>query len=486
MKPYATSSAQMSRHTTRHRTALIAAAHWIFALPFAFVSQQARAADVGAAPHVARANPTVHVNVTEWVVLVADITNSELNARGLFHDSLPPFCEDLRTSPAPDKATPSNPGPIGMIRIAADGPLDKDDKLDVQLSFKQGRALGHWPRATVRSAGLLWQDLSLNPGADPRKLADDSWLALLRKGSLPLAAGKTSESFLLYDVEMSYPLSIQVKGGDGGTYTVAHGMDAPLRDVTLYKPAADGHWRSATIASLAKSSGFSKPAADTAAPMAKTEETRPAVVVTTAGGVVTRTIRKETVVTNRPAPVASIAGPDVKGTDFALGATAEAADTVLAPWRANLTNAGILDADQNAIIKILACYALDSKRLTIVYRIDPAELDRILPLEVVPQPKRISRIALVIVRGIDPGIGDELDELIKKLGDPSWKAREAATLEIKKIGPLAKSRLEKASNNSDPEIAYRAEQLLSGLSNNSGADAADEAAAPAAAAGGVF
>ena len=111
-------------------------------------------------------------------------------------------------------------------------------------------------------------------------------------------------------------------------------------------------------------------------------------------------------------------------------------------------------------MKILARHVLDPKRLTAVCRLDPAELDRVLPLEVVPQPKKISRIALVIVKNIDPAIDDELDRLIKQLGDPSWKIRDRATKEIHKLGVRAKKRLEVAANDKDAEIAYRAELLL--------------------------
>jgi hypothetical protein len=96
---------------------------------------------------------------------------------------------------------------------------------------------------------------------------------------------------------------------------------------------------------------------------------------------------------------------------------------------------------------------------------DPAELDRVLPLEIVPQPKKISRIALVIVRGMDPALNAELDALIKQMGDPSWKVRDAATKAIRKLGVRAKTRLEGAANSSDTEVAYRAEQILGSLSN---------------------
>ena len=135
----------------------------------------------------------------------------------------------------------------------------------------------------------------------------------------------------------------------------------------------------------------------------------------------------------------------------------------MAPWRAKLAAAGVSAADQEIVLEILARQALDAKRLTAIYRMDPAELDRILPLEIVPQPKNISRIALVVVKGIDPAIDTELGDWIVQLGDPSWKRREAAMKEIGKLGVRAKPQLEKAVNNKDTEIAYRAEQLLGAL-----------------------
>ena len=91
--------------------------------------------------------PTINVNVTEWVVFVADVANPELNARNLFHDSLPHFAEDLRAAASTEEGHTSEPGPIGLIRVSADGPIDKDASLDVQLEFKESlRVLGHWPR----------------------------------------------------------------------------------------------------------------------------------------------------------------------------------------------------------------------------------------------------------------------------------------------------------------------------------------------------
>jgi hypothetical protein len=330
--------------------------------------------------------------------------------------------------------------------------------------------LGHWPRGKVRSAGLLWQDLSLAAEtAEPHKLPEGSWLEQLRGGSSSLLSGTTRESFLLYDVELPYPVAIQVKAGEGGKYSVAHGMDAPLRNLTFYKRDADNHWRTASIASLPKAAGFAKSAVPAAASTKAVPAKQPVTYYVSVNGIVVpREVSSQPAAKADSTPAAAVVKPNaaIKGTEIALGPATETNDTVLAPWRAKLAEAGVSAADQDVVLKILARYALDPKRLTAVYRIDPAELDRILPLEVVPQPKKVSRIALVIVKGIDPAIGDELEQLIKKLGDPSWKIREAATAEIKRFGIRAKSQLEEAAKNKDTEIAFRAEQLLMGISND--------------------
>ena len=329
-------------------------------------------------------------------------------------------------------------------------------------------------------------------------MPEGSWVAGLRTGGLPLQSAATREPFLLYDVELAYPLAMQVTGGKEGKYSVAHGMAAPLHDLTFYKRGADGHWQTAALASLAKAAGYTsrRPRAGRAAAPNQGRVIRQMTAngmvytTTTINGAVTTTITRNGVpVAPEPAPAAVPPPPssNVKGTEVALGASAATTGSViLEPWRARLVEAGVSSADQEIILKILARKALDPQRLTAIYRMDPAELDRILPLEVVPQPKKISRIALVVVTGIDPAIGDELDHLIVKLGDPTWKVREAAMEEIKKLGVRAKLRLEEAVKSKDPEIVYRAEQLLGNLGDATQQPDADAPTPVQAAVGGGF
>jgi hypothetical protein len=479
-------------------------------------------------------SPTINAAVTEWVIFVADVSNPELNARNLFPDNLPPLVDDLRASrpdapiqayPSPygrlvpdktdedsaasqsaERPKPGDPMPIGLIRFSAAGPLEKDATVDVQVSYKNGRSLGHWPRAKVRSSGLLWQDLKMGETkGEPRRLPEGSWVETLRSGGLPVTIGSTRESFLLYDVELNYPLAMKVTGGREGKYTVAQGTDAPLRDFTLYKQAADGRWPTASIPNLAKSAGVASAAADAGT---ATAGASPANALGGAISSITGAIRAVRVARNLGAPAtvpaatggstkpttakgestkpAAAVPATAKPTDVTLSAPSESDATVLGSWHAKLSESGVSAGDQEIILKTLARQALDPKRLTAIYRMDPAELDRILPLEVVPQPKKVSRIALVVVKGIDPSIGDELDEWVKKLGDPRWKTREAAMKAIKKVGMQAKARLLEAAKSSDAEVAYRAEQLLAILGVEPDQNAPAAAVAPAIQIGGFF
>ena len=124
---------------------------------------------------------------------------------------------------------------------------------------------------------------------------------------------------------------------------------------------------------------------------------------------------------------------------------------------------GVDPADAAVITRLIARYAFDPHRLTAVYRMDDAELDQLLPLEVVPQPAKITRFALVIVINADPTAGTVVDDLIKQLGDDDWDKREAAYQALAAMGPAAQAKLTGAKGSKDLEVAWRAERLLAQL-----------------------
>ncbi len=135
---------------------------------------------------------------------------------------------------------------------------------------------------------------------------------------------------------------------------------------------------------------------------------------------------------------------------------AEIADT----WKPRITAACVDPADAGLICRVIEQYAFDPHRLTAVYQMDDAEFDRLLPLEVVPQPAKIKRFGLVIVLNVDPSKGTAVDDLIAQMGDDDWAKRDAAYHTLASMGPAATEKLKTASHSKDLEIAWRAERLL--------------------------
>jgi hypothetical protein len=140
-------------------------------------------------------------------------------------------------------------------------------------------------------------------------------------------------------------------------------------------------------------------------------------------------------------------------------------DAVLSWWKTRLTGLGLGESEVRHTLAILKASALDDTQMTAVYRLDLAELDRMLPLEVTPEPSRVIRVALVILTHADPDLAGQVDSLIAQLGDLSWARREEAHKQLLQIGPGAKKSLEAALENEDIEIVYRAEQLLEAINN---------------------
>lgn len=392
-------------------------------------------------PTTLPAAPTINVEVTEWAVFVTDEAEGLLNRREAFNDSLPSFVNNLRKPPAVEEAKQirETPAPVGVLRLMKTGPVATDATIDVQLTYRNGRALGEWPRAKGRNKGVLWQDIQLSDEkTGVRTLEEGHWMERLRQEGPWLKYQNVSEPFLLYDMELAYPVKLEARADAAagpGNYRVWHRMDAPMRDLTLYQPQGEGKWRTATIQELAGDKETDAKAASTQAASQPTSQP-----------------------TSRPTTQEG-APPTARAVAFQSPPTGAA--EALAPWRARLSAAGVRPGDQEVILQILTQQALDKKRLTAIYRMDPAEFDKTLALEVVPQPRKISRMALVIVKGFDPAIHEELEALISQLGDPSWEKREAATQEIKQLGSMAKPKLEQAvKQQKDLEIVFRVEQLL--------------------------
>ncbi len=410
-------------------------------------------------------SPSGEYEVQEWAIFIADPNQPRANAVSLFKSTLP---EDANSRRVTDEdADQKNPCPVGLIRFVGE-PQDVDKTMvDVLLTTSGGEFIGRWPKAKVQPNRLLWDNLSIttDPSNAP-KIGEKHWFNQLRAGGgFYLAKDRTAERFLLYDIEFNYQVPVKVNGSTDAGVDLANVSASPLYDLTVYKPQGST-WKVGTIDRIKAAEGAKKPPG-TIAKSGATSASRP-----TTESAFESTTKPSPATKPLPATKAAVrsAGSSSKPTSAPTTsvaaqitydpAVAKSATEAVDGWKAKLTAAGLASTDFNVITQILAKYALDPKRLTIVYRMDPAEMDRIAPLEIVPQPKKITRVGLMIVRNIDPAIMQEIDQLIVQLGSDEWSQRESAEKRLKELGLAAKPKLEQAVKNKDLEVAYRAERLM--------------------------
>lgn len=422
----------------------------------------------GAAPASPTTRPSVGVSVTDWVVLVADRNQAQVNDPSLYKSTLPGFAESRREAATGSSATSAMP--IGLIRFAGQ-PGDTRQKLDVLIEAKGGRFLATWPPARSTVDRELWQNVQFTSDAQSGlALPEGHWLAPLREpGALWLSVGGKAEPFLAYDVQFPFPNPLRVEQAkQNSDYLVTNAGAASLKFLTIYKPAKAG-WQTGTVDDLPGSGvPAAKPLPAGAAPSPPTapvdaeevldEVAQPPAVAPTP------TAASPAPAVATPTPSAEpTSQPSSRSKSLALNTDVRVAAEVFAPWRERLAAQGLSPLDTSLILQILAQYALDKERLTAVYQLDPAEQDVLLRLEIVPEPKKVSRVALVIVQNIDPAIEREIDSLIAQLGDDDWSKREAAYTRLQQIGNLARAKIEAAQQNKDLEVAWRAEKLVSKL-----------------------
>lgn len=132
-------------------------------------------------------------------------------------------------------------------------------------------------------------------------------------------------------------------------------------------------------------------------------------------------------------------------------------------WKDRIAATGLAPVDTDLILSILQNQASDKKRMTAIAQLDRDDLDRLIPEDVVPTPRKTVRVGLVVLKNIDPSILKEVDQLITQLGDTDWNKREAATKALAELGRAAEPQLQSATKNKDVEIAFRAEKLVKAI-----------------------
>ena len=163
----------------------------------------------------------------------------------------------------------------------------------------------------------------------------------------------------------------------------------------------------------------------------------------------------------QPAP----APPKSPQHDITWSGEEKSVDELIAEWMPLLVAQGLGDAEIAHVQSILKERAFDKDSARVVYRLDQAAIDKLMPIEVSPQPDKVTRVWLVIYDGADPEIKTRIANLIAQLGDSSYDNRMVAKAELLKLGPTAVPQLSAEKSNKDAEIAFRIDEILEELQN---------------------
>lgn len=402
---------------------------------------------------------------------------ARLSDEPYFAASLPPGGRSRRKLATGDAA--KSPQPLGLITF--EGTPARDVELSLQLIT--ARKLAEWPEGQSRSTRLIWTGMELSRdqkgtnGAKPTEFPDVHWLTPVARGSdrLGIAVGRRFEQMLLYDLSLKRPLQLTVRGVEGGYFLEVSG-EGPIHDVTVLRPAGDGKWIRAEGGSLGAALKDKK---DTAKPAPEAAVFDDATNAKAAPAKKKAAAKEEASATEKPKEAASGMPTSVEGARSAeagekpekpepppapnvlVGSNGpQSAEDVFEPLSRRLVELGLGTVEVDHVLRILKQSALREDQATVIYRLDPAVLDGLLPLDVAPPPQKVIRVGLVVVQGLDPAVEEKVAGLIEQLADRSWKVREEAQGAIQEIGPAAVPKLKEALKSKDPEVVFRAEQLL--------------------------
>ncbi len=410
-------------------------------------------------------------------VNVSFVAKNTMNDRTAFRSTLPAVI--LSQRPVPPKPTDTVGQPVGVMTFEG----TPTENLDVMLEYDQSaRLLGRWPHTDMRSTRSLWRKLNLIPSKEPPStpFPTASWLNPLRNANrLTLQQEKRLEKFILYDLTlMRSPNNVELEATNTG-YKARNVGPSAIHDVTVYRPAGKGKYRAAVIQDIP---GLGKPAAAPAqppgtvpgavpgtAPASGAAPAQPNVVVQALqaltigpGG---QPVPPGTTPGEGQPPATPVAPPNTPQHDIAWAGEEQTPAELIAAWEPLLKAQG-LDAPEIAHVQaILKAHAFDKDAARIVFRLDPAAIETLAPLEITPQPDKLIRVWLVILDGADPEIKTRIQEMIVGLGDPAYVKRMEAKAKLLKLGPTAVAQLTAEKGNKDPEIAFRIEEILEEVQN---------------------
>lgn len=152
--------------------------------------------------------------------------------------------------------------------------------------------------------------------------------------------------------------------------------------------------------------------------------------------------------------------PNTPWADNAPALPSKTVKPALAPLADLLTERGYNEVETRIALGMVASAGLDRSSMSLVYVLPDGVIDEHIWLRFKPEPDRLIRTAIVVLNNVDPALGQRLDRLIAELGSEDWQTRDRAQQKLETIGLAAIKKVQAAKNSPDPEVAFRAQQIL--------------------------
>ncbi len=187
--------------------------------------------------------PRAPLEVHEWSVWVGNPAQTAFNASRIYRDAMPNVVGTSRPKYEEKELAGKFPvAPDSVVQFFGDPARD----IDVDIRAKKGTFLAHWPKSTERGGRLQYfkSDLSAKPPADiPLSyLPPTHWFQKLRDNptALYLKHENLFERFIAYDVELTIPVPVKIRGGPD-EYTLQNLTNRRLLDVAVIAPGEAGY-----------------------------------------------------------------------------------------------------------------------------------------------------------------------------------------------------------------------------------------------------
>ncbi len=129
-----------------------------------------------------------------------------------------------------------------------------------------------------------------------------------------------------------------------------------------------------------------------------------------------------------------------------------------------LLDAGLFEAESDALLKIWREGFFESEGLTVFHILPPEEYDRMLPLTIVPAPAgKPTRVGIAWHPHMErePALVARIDALLRDLDAPAFPKRSAASQALVAMGPFAATILRgELSQNPSPEMRRRIAEIV--------------------------